>query len=240
MSATQISKLVEKYGGVPASDEAFERELERAARNLHTWQFAKSLEHTVGRHPTPRGWAIAGYALASAGYLEEAIDCLKKGRQTNTTHEMIASCWFVLDKAAKGVWASKKSPDSELHVVQSAVKPSGPHSVNPLAWALALVYILGRPPVFGEGPVSGFVGSLALINMAVETMTAWQGASSGHPVFTLQLESHLEAWSNLGVDVSKPGVLGQLLAESQSEFWSAARRSSVTQVLQDLCSTGTF
>ncbi len=241
MSATRIIELVEEHKGVPASDGAFDRKLLLAAQDLHAWQFASSLEQIVRRYPTPRGWAIAGYALANAGLLKQAIACLKKGRQSNTSHEMIASCWFVLDEAGKGIRASKKSPDSRLHEAQGGAKPQRGLSVNSLAWAFALVYILERPPVFGEGPSPGFFGQLALINMALQTLTAWQGASSGHPVLAVQFESYVESWRNLGVDVaSDPLALVRFLSQSQLEFWSAAKRTSVTRVLQELCSTGSF
>ena len=84
MSATRIIELVEEHKGVPASDGAFDRKLLLAAQDLHAWQFASSLEQIVRRYPTPRGWAIAGYALANAGLLKQAIACLKKGRQMKT------------------------------------------------------------------------------------------------------------------------------------------------------------
>ena len=253
--AKRVADLVNSQNGVPPSsihdplprspaDLGFDSALVDLVQEAHTWVFAKALRDAVAAKPTPRGWSIAGYALAASGYLKDAIAALKKGQQSNTTHEMIASCLFVLDKCNEAVRESRESSDSLLHEWQLAFQTRqqelrrslGPYKVNPIVWTMSLVYILERPPVFGAGPQKS-PGVLQLMDLAVRTLTSMWHASSGNPIIALELENHLEAWRSMGVDAA-PDMLGRMMGEWQAAFQQAVGRSSVSKVIQETVSSG--
>ncbi len=244
-TSKRIAALISKNGGVPASDPGFDSALADIVGRKDTWEFDMSIKDAVASSPSPRGWNIAGYALAASGHLDEAIAALKKGRPSNTTHEVVASCLFVLDRANQAVRHSKKSSDSYLHRWQLAGQWGGPYKVNPIAWTMSLVYILSRPPVFGDGPMSRSPGMLGLMTLAVETV-GFMGFIQGEleagrdadPVMTMQLEQRLEVWKRMGIDASTPGILGGMMQEWQIAFSEAAGRSTVTKAVRLLVSTG--
>ena len=239
-SEIKIADLVKASGGVPSGGTSFDAALMELTNGTPTWKFAKELRDAVASSPTDRGWSISGYALANSGFLKDAIHALEKGRQSNTSYEVKAACYFVLDKPGDGVQESKRSSDSAMHVVQAEAGRDGHHGVHPHVWTMSVVYILGRPPVFGGAPESDCFGLLDSMNLALKTVNSAQGVSAnpGHPIFEVMHRQHLDAWRSRGVEASKPGVLLHLMGEWQASFREAARKRPVHSVLQDLVAHG--
>jgi len=232
LSKATFDELLSKHSGVPANDPAFDSALERTVQHVDIWEFSKALRDAVNTRPTPRGWTIAGYALAASGYLEDAIAALRKGRQSNTTHEVIASCLFVAGNDQQAILESKRSPDSGLHEwyrIDAAV-----------AWNMSLVYILERPPVFGAGPRSPSE-PLQLVDLAVQTLVALVGADSDDPATAMVMQRKLSHLMNvckeLGLSADAE-LLVKMMRAWQAAFQKSVKTSSMAQAIQELSSGG--
>lgn len=223
-----FDKLLSQYNGVPAGNPTFDAALERLTSTADVWDFSEALRDAVHSRPTPRGWSITGYSLAASGYLDAAIESLKKGGRTNTTHEVIASCCFLAGKDEQALVESRKSTDSGLHNWYR-VDPAVP-------WCMSLIYALERPPVFGTAPRPQS-GPLQLVALAVETFTALIGSTSNDPGAALIMRrklSHLmKVCRDLGFEAD-PELLVRMMREWKSTFEKCAASSSTAQTMQKL------